>query len=425
MTRLIRIALLVFCCCQLAWSAESSDDKSSSRWRGLETGAELNLEIQSVDGQDAPDEIQRDTTRVELELKLEASQRLSTLTELRAELLLASRRYSDSAVDSEDDDLSWKLERFFINHFNNDKSVRLRLGRQTLDDSMGWFIDEELDGLRITRDWNNVRADVSFTREDWVKAGSDEREEKTDNVLVVLSVEGTRKTRWTPYVLHRSASAFDGSDASETSWFGVQGLVDINERFGYWFNGALRDGSQDDDDGARELGGHAVDAGASWTFDRPYKPTVTLGYARASGDADSEDNDEDEFRQSGLHNNEFRLNGGNRFRYLGEVLDPELTNIEVLTVGLGARPSKRWTVDIAWHRYTQVELEDRIRGTDIEYEPSGQNDAIGDSLDLVVSVEPRKNLTIQALAGLFSPGKAFDDETRDAWLGRVELEYEF
>lgn len=390
---------------------------------------DLKLESTQVQGQEA----QTRVNALESELVLKLKQQLGTSLSARADLVLQSNSYSfsDEQSESDEDQNSYSFEQLYIQHSGVDGGNRFRLGRQSLDDPLGWIIDEELDALRFTQGNKPWQLDLSISRQQLVLLGSEERDDKIDNVLAQLTLRGANGTRWSPYVLFRKDRGYDGSRASESTWLGLQGLVEINRNARYWLNAALRNGSEERDDGQRRLGGKALDAGLTWTFDSHFSPSFTLGYARASGDTDYSDSQNGTFRQSGLHSNKYELNGRSRFRYLGEVVDPELSNITIVTVGMGIRISKRWDLDMAFHRYTQVEPEDRLRGSDIDSDPAGIYRDLGDGFDIVLGYEYKKGLKLQGLAGLFNHGPAFeqsDDESdplSNAWLTGLEIEYEF
>ena len=48
---------------------------------------------------------------------------------------------------------------------------------------------------------------------------------------------------------------------------------------------------------------------------------------------------------AGLQENEADFGGAASFKDYGEVLDPELSNLAIFTVGLGLRPSEKFSLD--------------------------------------------------------------------------------
>ena len=94
-----------------------------------------------------------------------------------------------------------------------------------------------------------------------------------------------------------------------------------------------------------------------------------------------------EFRQSGLHSNETRLGGIPKFKIFGEALDPDVSNLKILTVGFGLRPTPSTSVDLVMHRYELDEFAESLRGTALTAEPNqlGRSRDIGKALDIVVA----------------------------------------
>jgi hypothetical protein len=72
-----------------------------------------------------------------------------------------------------------------------------------------------------------------------------------------------------------------------------------------------------------------------WCWAR-LRPSLTLAYARGSGGEDSATRDAN-FRQTGLHENKARLAGVKRLRRYGELLQPDLSNLAITTLGSGIR----------------------------------------------------------------------------------------
>ena len=399
--------------------------RAASRFQLPEVGGTLELELRQNEGQDAPGILRRDTGLAEVELTLDIKQELVFSASLEARLALSTLRNSEERLDNDDEVEGFDLERLFLQLRPSD-SLRLRLGRQTLRDPMETIIDEELDGLQVRFEVGRFEADVSLTREDLFEASSVGRQDDITNTFGRLRFRPNKRSQWTPYVLHRSAQSFDGSIPFESTWVGLQGIVNPDQsNVRYWLHGMAQFGEIDAGpeigDESEDLGGFAVDAGINYSFGgRFFDSTLTLAAAYATGGSR-----DDRFRQSGLQSNDFDLNDKSTFRYFGEVLDPELTNIQILTLGWGVEPFNRWSADIALHAYQQEEAEDSLRGADIEFQPLGMSRDLGTGADIIIAYEPNKALVIQGTAGRFFPGDAFDNEQDDAWLAKLEIEYEF
>ena len=403
----------------LLLTVQSANSQSIS---APEFDASLDLNLARTEAQDADFINERDTGQVELELTLDAKQSLGKWASLVGRLQLSSRRFSRSELNNDDETFAYDLERLFL-QVNAGDNLRFRLGRQSFDDPMEFIWDEDLDGLRLSFDFGNTELELSQTREDWFEASTLDRVDKINNTYGALKLRPNKNTIWTPYVIHRAGDAFGDSPDFDSTWIGLQAIVQPKgSSWRYWFHATAMDGTETDPDSNSDidLQGQAVQLGLNWTANVAWEPTFTLALSHASGGERDE-----RFRQTGLHGNDFALNNKTTFRYLGEVLDPELTNIRILTAGVGAAITKKWTADIAVHSYQQVEIEDNLRGSDIEFEPLGLDDDLGIGADLVVNYEHNKQLNLIMTSGRFVPGDAFSDGRDDAWIARLEVEYNF
>lgn len=387
-----------------------------------EFGASLELNLARTEAQDADFINERDTALGEIELTLDVKQQLGEIARLVGRLQLSSRRFSRDERNNSDESLAYDLERLFL-QVNPGDDLRIRLGRQSFDDPMEFIWDEELDGIRLSYDVGNFEFEFSQTREDWFEASNLDRVDEIDNTYGALKIRPNKNTSWTPYIIHRTGDEFGNSPEFDSTWIGLQAIVQPKgSSWRYWLHATAMDGTETETDTDTEidLEGQAFLLGINWTANIAWKPTFTLALSHASGGERDE-----RFRQTGLHGNDFALNDKTTFRYLGEALDPELTNIRILTVGLGAELTKRWTADVAVHSYQQVELEDNLRGSDIDFEPLGLDDDLGIGADLIVNYEYDKRLNVMMTAGRFVPGDAFSEGRDDTWIARLEVEYRF
>ncbi|MFK8079548.1 MAG: alginate export family protein [Granulosicoccus sp.] len=397
----------------------NSLDHADEGLKAPELAGSMELNLQTADGQDNDVQRQRNTGEAEVQLTLEYEQQLGPTHSIEARLQLASRRFSQDALNNEDEEFSYKLERLFY-QWDPDRALRVRAGRFSLDDPMETIIDEDLDGVRLTYEQEGIEWDISQTRKDWFEAGTLERLDQITNTMVSVQFSPEKGTRWMPYILHRATEQFENIPEAEAVWLGIQGIVrPDNSPIRYWVHGSILDGEEIDDE-TSEFGGYLLDVGINWTTRGSFEPTYTLAIAHATGGARA-----DRFRQSGLHSNDFALNGKNSFRYLGEVMDPELTNIQIVTVGAGFNLSRSWSTDIALHHYSQVEIEDSLRGSDVEFDPLGESAELGYGADIVLAYDPDRPYDIKGTAGLFEPGDAFENEQEMAWLAKIELSYDF
>ena len=150
--------------------------------------------------------------------------------------------------------------------------------------------------------------------------------------------------------------------------------------------------------------GNAFDVGATASLALPQRPSLTVGYARGSSG----------FRQTGLQENKTRIGGVKRWQRYGELLNPELANLSVATVGAGVRVLGNSSVELVAHRYRQNRAAGRVAGSRLSADPQGSRRAVGRELDLLVAVREWKHVELLFKASHFKPGSAFAPGERDA-----------
>ncbi len=189
-----------------------------------------------------------------------------------------------------------------------------------------------------------------------------------------------------------------------------------------WADGFLLRG----EDKGRAQRAFAWDVGISLRGHRAtWQPSMTLSLARGSGDSDPDDDVSGRFRQTGYEDNSRRHWGVANFQSYGEVLDPELSNLLVYTLGVGITPTSHVSLDVIYHVYRLDRLTDELKNTDLltpEEVLTGDRSNLGIGLDVVLGtreIADRLHLTYKL--GLFFPGAAFDLSTNHATVQRFEL----
>ena len=132
------------------------------------------------------------------------------------------------------------------------------------------------------------------------------------------------------------------------------------------------------------------------------------------------------FRQTGLQDNNARFRGVDSFRYYGELLDPELSNLQVGTAALGFPLLKSSSVELLYHFYHQVYLAPFLRDTRIRANPLGLSRSIGQELNVVLGIEEWPHLEIELVGSAFQFKSAFGlSDGELAYLGALEVEWNF
>ncbi|HZR02025.1 MAG TPA: alginate export family protein [Burkholderiales bacterium] len=319
-----------------------------------------------------------------------------------------------------------------------DNRLGVQVGRQNVHEPREWWWDDDLDAVRAYFDDGPWHAEIGFGRE---VARTSTRDARLDPAEEDLNrYFGRLSWLWAPrqtldaFVLHqddRSArpaigSAVDSDDQDNDdgnlTWFGLRGLGQRSlDRFGtlrYWGDVAWVAGketlTQFDDDvvvghSRNKVRGFGLDAGLSWQTPWPGTPAFTIGFAHGSGDSDPNDGTDSNFRQTGLHNNKWRFFGVHRFRIYGELLRPELSNLDILTLAVGLPFLQNSSAELIYHRYRQSRAAQSLRDVRISAELDGKHRDVGEEIDLVLGIREGGYIDLFVTAGLFKAGSAYGE----------------
>jgi len=327
--------------------------------------------------------------------------------------------------------------------------VSLDVGRLDFEDERRWWWDQELDAVRLSYEGEHLEVGVALARE--------LTPERTDESGIdpehedVLRVLGEASWDWRPshtlelfllYQDDRSSGEAPGavvheddedeSDARLT-WLGARAIgvhpLRVGGLLGYWLDAAVVSGEEErleleeltsrrsvvEGSRRRDVRGWAFDAGAAWILPFPFEPRLFAGYAMGSGDPDPESGRDRSFRQTGIEANEAGFGGVERFPHYGVLLDPELSNLQVATLGVGVTLLRSSSLDLVYHHYRLVERADALPDAHFEAELDDRHRDLGQELDLVLALEEWERLEFALIGSAFRPGRAFVDP-RGGWI---------
>ncbi len=270
---------------------------------------------------------------------------------------------------------------------------------------------EILGKVLVTLKLGDFKIEASVSREDLLDLDltTNVPKGRTDNYIVYAEYRGIEYHKLAGYwILRDDKSGEEGSP----QFMGVRAYGRPSDTFKYWTDLAFLRGN---DELSRDFSGYAFEVGGTyWFLDLPLRPSVTLGFAYGSGDSNPDDNKNTEFRQTGLQSNEARFGGATQFLAYGETLDPELSNLNIFTVGLGFRPAASVFVDLVYHHYRLNAVADEIRGSALTAQmnqvESRLSKDVGSGLDIILGFRNLfgvRGLGVDLRAGLFFPGDAF------------------
>ena len=280
-------------------------------------------------------------------------------------------------------------------------------GRRNFEDERRWLYDLSLDGATARMKLGDFYADASVVRPDALNLDLFKPVKLThvNYYMLYLEHRGIEDTRLAAYAIRRQDP--DGLEGRPVN-LGLRAIGFATPALSYWAELAFLRGR---DELSRKYTGNALDVGATYRFtDAPLSPSVTLGYAYATGNAFPSASSNHLFRQTGLESNEWRFAGISRFKVYGEALDPALSNLGIFTAGLGIRPAGNVSFDLVYHHYRLSETEDGLPASAITAQTNLQNKDVGSGLDAVLGVRGLfgvRRLGLDLRAGWFFPGSAF------------------
>ncbi|TKB89150.1 MAG: hypothetical protein E8D40_16485 [Nitrospira sp.] len=302
--------------------------------------------------------------------------------------------------------------------------ARMQLGRQRFIDSRRWLFNENMDAIRLGYQYEQFSLELSVSQLNLVQRNLLRREAEEDeegfvNYYAYADYKFGKKNHIGLFALYQDQQRIG---TAQPVTVGLQSGGRLFGDLKYWLQTAAVRGS----DGGQRIRGEAIDMGLTQRFDGAWEPSITIGYAYGTGDSNPNDNVDARFRQSGFQGNSDKFNGVARFKYYGEVLDPRLTNLMVFTGGFGVRPFEKTSFDLVYHYYLQDHVSTRIRGSDLDTDPTGLSKHVGSEVDLVVGYQGIPHLQTKFVLGYFFPGKAFTETWHDgAFLASILLRYNF
>jgi len=283
----------------------------------------------------------------------------------------------------------------------------IQIGRQNFDEPREWLYDENLDAVRLRAVRGRWRYEASVSTRWWTPSV---RLSDHTNWILLVAREMAREWLTEAYVIYRSN---DVVADDRPAWIGVRSHGRLRSGRYHWLELAALRGTYLGEPAAA----WAVDAGLRWRLVRRLGLEVTGGWAHGSGGP----NAGDRFFQTGFHDNNAKFGGVTSFKYYGELLDPELSNLEIVTAAIGFRPTSRTSIDFVFHTYRQPHPEQRLFGANLESRPRGGDGDIGREGDLIVGFEEIPGVDLEYVYAEFRPGAAFGERATRARFHKLSV----
>ncbi|MFQ5583984.1 MAG: alginate export family protein [Calditrichia bacterium] len=283
----------------------------------------------------------------------------------------------------------------FSNHLS------LQAGRQDFDEEREWIYDDQLDAMRLRVVKSFAELEISASTTPGLYSGEIVTNE-THNAIGVLRFRLNPRYFIAAYIIKRNSTNPAGFSPL---LYGLRFYNWPRKGLRYWLELAKAGGR----DAFETINGYAFDGGLTFAPAVVFSPTFTIAAAFATG-ADNPESQRGAFRQTGLQDNNSRFGGVTSFRYYGEVMDPELSNRLITTLGVGIRPLRYLSTEFIFHSYRQDKLSSDIGLTRLKTQANGKSRELGREMDLIVGYRPVNWLTSELVLGRFVPGAAFDHQ---------------
>lgn len=384
----------------------------------LHLAADYRQTVRAEDEYDLSNDIATDHNDVEPEVRLELSgyynQKIRAFFQLRMRRQFAFK--SDRTSSQSRDIDAGDTQLYILARDVGLKGLALKIGRQDVDEEREWLFDEYLDAVRVF--YYRFYPLVLESSLMHSVAPLKEKIKTWTDVFAQVRWYFNKHSRLRGYFLLRRDS--DELRNREPVWWGIGYYARIHYVIRPWFEIAMMRG----EDKHRPLRATALDLGSTFVADGlPLSPSVTLGYAVSTGDRPGDQID-NEFRQTGYEDNVGYFGGIQTVRFYGEVLDPELSNLKILTLGVGSKPTEHSSVEAVYHSYKQHRPDDKLRSNLIDppARPNGLSTDIGWELDFILGVNDIwQRLSLSWVVAFFKPGDTFSPFLEDAILNRFSL----
>lgn len=209
-------------------------------------------------------------------------------------------------------------------------------------------------------------------------------------------------------------------DSLDRTYFGGRSRGTIAAgHIDYWTDTIVLRGTS----GATPMRSYAVDLGVIYKFLDPLQFHVVGSYAYGSGDGDATDGVDRRFRQTGIQENRYQYGGVSRFKYYGESLNPELSNIGIATAAVGFKPDILSSVDLVVHHYEMAQADNGLIASRLNRQPTGLSRNVGNAIDLIGGYRDRSAVEFEFFGGWFMPGPAFGANRTDSVYAMVKMKY--
>ena len=278
--------------------------------------------------------------------------------------------------------------------------LTVKLGRQYLNFGRGFLISDNeneinFDAARATLDYYPIIIDGVYSR----------LAERTSQKLVPTDADDASMglinahyaaDRWNVegYVI----GLVDQDTHYQPITLGLRGDVSPIEALQLWGEGAYQMGEYNK---AKDLEAWAATVGATYTFEYTWHPSLSLAYAIASGEDNSEAETYKGFQELF------------EYSYYGYAFSPKLENIQFINARVSILPLENLTLALDYYHYWQLEKVAMAMGDPFQDNggvaalTTGNSNDLGNEIDVVAEYDYTEDVSTQLYVAWFLPGEAY------------------
>lgn len=415
-----------------------SDKESASRHENVTA---LTTMYESSHGNLLPAEpgTSRDGTRLELSLEISRYFEIQDWWLIGTEINAEVDRIDAGLGHRVENQQFIELEQLWAGWSSADSWLEsIRIGRFAIEDDRHWWWDENVNGISSSFSLGDsslsliaASADKSPSTDDrvvdeedrsilWGLAQLEQEFESIDSVSIYYAHKDDRSSR---YLVGQQVVEphFDERD-DELNWIGLGleknwSLGDVGN-FALQLDAARLDGQSLVSElgeqatvtttSKQSISGWGYDLLLTWSPEFWQGSAISLGYASGSKD----------FRQTGLQNND------NEFPAHGELFEPELANLDIVTAGLRVPLNHRASVNFQYNQFRRGSLANEEIEGDIEFEIFAPERDIGSEIDITLDYLFSDLLGIRLAVAQFRAGDGIV-AGQDRKIDKISFELEF
>jgi len=313
--------------------------------------------------------------------------------------IIFTRKHSNSKTDT---DVYLDINELYVRSYClNDDFTNILVGRKKTKDFRSWWYDFPLDEIKIFSenylfDYELIFATRLNSDKILDEKGAKAKVKNSKFVIFHGDYEFYYNNHVGGYFIYEHSKPKDlYVDNRKMRFYGLE-LHGIKDDFLYWAYLGFSKGDIDYYTSTKSLSGHGFDVGVKYQ-------KGDIGYALSYAYGSKENT-----QPIIATNNSDFLDKALKVRYYGEVMDPMLENIKILSFYVNYDRNEKEKLIASIHNYSQSVAESKIYNTSYFYPSDGKHKDLGNEVDVVYQYLMAKEQKLKLGLGYFIGSDAYD-----------------